>query len=227
MSHVDLYPPRPRLATGALIATTVLMLLAVVALAAALLLGGHDASGNGARAVRLIDGVAVGVSDTQAGALAAADEYVALSSQTVEQDPTVFAALVAQAYAPDIRARALTQAAQIRAADTQNMSNYGEGGRGIAVIAARRLDTYTSQSATVTTWLAGFVWGPHLSPRQSWNLIDTTLEWRSGRWLVRSSKTDRTPAPVPAIVYVNGPNDRSAAFARLTRMTAPDYGTAE
>ena len=106
------------------------------------------------------------------------------------------------------------------------MRNYSEGGHGIAVIAARRLDAYTPQTATVTSWLAGFVWGPRLSPRQSWNLIDTTLSWQSGRWLVTASETDRTPAPVPAIVFVNGGNDRSQAFDRLAGMTAPFYGSA-
>jgi hypothetical protein len=92
-------------------------------------------------------------------------------------------------------------------------------------VAARRLDSYTRNSATVTSWLAGFVWGPHLPPRQSWNLVDTTLTWSSGRWLVVSSQTDPTPAPVPAIVYVEGRNDGAAAFSRLAGMSAPFYGS--
>ena len=58
-------------------------------------------------AIELIDGVPVGVQDTPAGALAAADNYLALASQSVEQDPAVFAALVAQAYAPQARGRTL------------------------------------------------------------------------------------------------------------------------
>lgn len=220
----ELQAPRARPVTLALFAAGALLL--VVVIAGALLLGAGGGPTAGPQAVELINGVPVGVKDTPAGALAAADNYLALSSQSVEQDPSLFAALVAQVYAPEVRERTLAQAAQIRAADTQNMSNYQQGGRGIAVIAARRLDTYTPRSATVTSWLAGFVWGPRLSPRQSWNLIDTTLRWQSGRWLVTSSQTDRTPAPVPAIVYVNAGNDRSQAFSRLAGMTAPFYGTA-
>ncbi|MGH2865194.1 MAG: hypothetical protein ACRDJX_08100 [Solirubrobacteraceae bacterium] len=175
--------------------------------------------------VELVDGVPVGVERSQAGVLAAADSYVALASQSIEQDPPLFAALVAQAYAPEARARTLTRAQQIRASDTQNMDNYREGGRGIAVIGARRLDSYTPGAAVVTSWLGGFVWGPHLAPRQSWNLVDTRLRWQAGRWLVVSSDTDATPAPVPSIVYVNGSNDRAPAFGRLAGMTAPFYGT--
>ncbi len=220
----ELQAARAREVTLALIAGGA-VLLAIV-LGAVLVSGGKDGSRANVQTVELLGGVPVGVKDTQAGALAAADDYVALSSQSVEQDPALFAALVAQVYAPEIRERTLAQAAQIRAGDTQNMSNYQQGGRGIAVIAARRLDSYTPRSATVTSWLAGMVWGPRLAPRQSWNLIDTTLHWQSGRWLVTASETDRTPAPVPAIVYVNAHNDDARAFGRLAGMSAPFYGTA-
>jgi hypothetical protein len=204
--------------------------LAVVVLILALLLVsglGSGRSGPSAPpgAIELSHGVPVGVEHTQAGALAAADNYLALASQSIEQEPAVFAALVAQAYAPEVRSRMLAQAQQLRAGDTQNMTNYQQGGRGIAVIAARRLDSYTPQLASVTTWLAGFVWGPGLSPRQSWNLVDTTLRWQAGRWLVVGSNTDQTPAPVPSVVYVNGANDQAPAFERLAGMTAPFYGT--
>jgi hypothetical protein len=180
-----------------------------------------------AAGIELLDGVPVGVERSPAGALAAADNYLALASQSLEQDPAVFAALVGQAYAPDVRASALAQAAQLRASDPQNMSNYAQGGLGLAVIAARRLDSYTPEQATVTSWLGGFVWGPELAPRQTWSLVDTTLRWESARWLVVASRVDATPAPVPSIVYVNGTNDESGAFARLAGMSAPFYGSGE
>jgi hypothetical protein len=191
-------------------------------LALEILDGGADQS-SPRGALELIDGVPIGVAHTPAGALAAADNYLAVSSQSIEQEPPVFAALVAQGYASAVRARTLAEAEKVRAADPQNMANYAEGGRGIAVVAARRLDGYSAQTATITSWLAGFVWGPHMSPRQSWNLVDTTLRWQSGRWLVVSSATDSTPAPVPSVVYLEGSNDRTPAFARLAGMTAPYY----
>jgi len=212
----------PAALTGALAVTALL-----VALGLAGVLGfGSSEPTFPAGALRLVDGVPVGVQDTPAGALAAADNYLAVASQSVEQDPQVFSALVAQDYAPQARPGTLAQAQQIRGSDTQNMANYRHGGRGIAVIAARRLDSYTPASATVTSWLGGFVWGPQLAPRQTWNLADTTMRWQAGRWLVVSSDTDTTPAPVPSIVYLDGPNDRAPAFGRLAGMTAPFYGTA-
>ena len=218
---------RPRPFSALVAAAVALGLLALVlALLVARGLGvGRPRPGYPPGAIELSHGVPVGVQHTPAGALAAADNYLALASQSVEQDPAAFHALVAQTYVPTARGRTLAQAQRLRGADTPNMTNYQRGGHAIAVIAARRLDSYTASAATVTSWLGGFVWGPDVSPRQSWNLVDTTLRWQSGRWLVLSSNTDPTPAPVPSVVYVNGANDRSPAFARLAGMTAPFYGT--
>jgi hypothetical protein len=215
-------PPTSKTGPLAILAGTVLLAL----LAAAVLVFASDGGRGGTPGpVALVGGVPVGVQDTPAGALAAADNYVALASQSIEQNPTLFAELVAQAYAPTVRAHTLAEAQTIRGGDPQNIANYREGGRGIAVIAARRLDSYTAREATVTSWLGGFVWGPRLTPRQTWNLIDTRLRWQQGRWLVTSSSTDQTPAPVPSIVYIDGANDQAAAFARLAGMSAPYYGT--
>jgi hypothetical protein len=203
--------------------------LALCALLAALLATGvldHNSSSGADVAVQLVHGVPVGVQDTPAGALAASDNYVALAAQSIEQNPGVFAALVAQAYLPGARERALAQARALRTADTQNIGNYAEGGRGLAVVAARRLDSFSPATATVTSWLGGFVWGPRLAPRQTWDLVDTTLDWQGGRWLVASSQVQATPAPVPSIVYVQGSNNTTGAFARLAGMSAPVYGTA-
>ena len=211
-------------------ATLVGLCLTVVVLLVLLLSGRGGGGGQPALppTIRLVDGVPVGVRDTQAGALAAADNYVALASQSVEQNPSSFAALVAQSYLPSVRASVLAEAQQLRAGDTQNMRNYREGGRGIALIAARRLEHFTPRSANVTSWLAGIVWGPRFTPRQTWNLVETSLIWRDGGWLIASSRVAATPAPVPAIVYVQDENDRASAFdSALAGMSAPFYGTAE
>jgi hypothetical protein len=202
-------------------------LLALLALATGVLIGHATTSARGGTPAALVTvhGIPVGVQDSAAGALAAADNYLAIASQTVEQNPGEFAALVNTVYTPPSRASTLAQASRARVADVADMGNYAHGGRAVAVIAARRLDHYTSSRATVTSWLGGFVWGPALSPRQSWNLVDTTLLWRHGRWLIASMDTERTPAPVPSVVFVDGHNNQSGAFDdRLAGMTAPFYG---
>jgi hypothetical protein len=210
--------------TAVLAGVVVLLTVLLVALLIALLRSSAGGSALPPAAIELSDGVPAGVEDSPPGALAAADSYLALSSESIEQDPEAFAALVAQVYLPRQRADTLAEAERLRANDPRSVANYRAGGRAIAVIGAHRLDTYTPALATVTTWLGGFAWGPNLAPRQSWNLVDTTLRWQSGRWLVASSKTDPVPAPVPATVYVTTGNDRASAFARLAGMTAPSYG---
>ena len=165
----------------------------------------------------LVGGVPVGVQDTPAGALAAADNYVALASQSIEQDPAVFAAARRAGIRPRARSRTLAEAQRVRAGDTQNMTNYRARRarhRGHRRAAPGQL--HARRSATVTSWLGGFVWGPHLAPRQTWNLVDTTLRWQAGRWLVLSSDTDATPAPVPSIVYVER-RQRPGAGVRASR----------
>jgi hypothetical protein len=202
-------------------------LLAVLALGAGLVIGRASSPGRGTTptAVVIVHGVAVGVQDTPTGALAAADNYLAAASQTVEQDPAAFAALVEMVYAPAARQSTLAAATRVRDADTADMRDYAQGGRAVAVIAARRLDHYSPRRATVTSWLGGFVWGPGLSPRQSWNLVDTILIWRAGRWLVADTNTESTAAPVPSVVFVDGDNNQSPAFdSELAGMTAPFYG---
>jgi hypothetical protein len=175
--------------------------------------------------VTFVDGIPLERADTRAGALAAADNSLALGSQSVEQNPPLFARLVGLAYAPAARKTTIAQAATLRRDDPTDTANYAAGGRAVAVIAARRLDGYSRTRATVTSWLGGFVWGPRLTPRQSWNLVQTTLRYEHGRWLVVSSRELATPAPVPSIVYVDGNNNQSSAFdTGLAGMTAPFYG---
>lgn len=213
---------RPAIALVVAVAVAAMFIAALVLFAISV---GDGASGAPTGAIELRDGVPVGIERSPQGALGAADDYLALSSQTLEQQPSTFDELVAQAYAPAVRSQTLQEAQQLRIADPAGMANYSEGGRGLAVVAARRLDSYTPTSATVTSWLAGFEWGPRLAPRQSFYLVDTTLHWSSGRWLVVSCQTDPAPAPVPAIVYVDGHNDGTAAFSRLAGMSAPFYGS--
>jgi hypothetical protein len=209
----------PRLA---LLAVALVALVLAAALLGVVLLrrGGSDP----VPALVLEHGVPVVQAHTPAGALAAADNYLALSSQSLEQDPPAFATLVAQDYAPQVRASTLAEAKRLREADASDIAAYREGARAIAIVAARRLDSYAPNQATITSWLAGLLWGPHTPPRQSWNLVDSILRWQSGRWLVVSERVDSTPAPVPSRVYVNAGNDRYEAFTRLAGMSPPFYG---
>jgi len=204
-------------------------IFAVLLLGAGVLIGRGSvtpAQGNSTtNAIALVNGVPVGVADTPAGAIAADDNYLATEAQTDEQDPKVFATLVATVFTPATGQLSLRQAAQLRSSDTTLTSAYSAGARAIAVVGARRLDSYSPQRATLTTWVGAFLWGPTLAPEQTWNLINSTLVWRDSRWLLAQLHVDTTPAPVPSIVYVDGDNNTATAFNALNGMTAPFYGT--
>src|ERR1017187_11017665 len=93
--------------------------LSVLVLVLMLLLVGVLGRGGGQSralpsAIEFSDGVPVGVEHTAAGGLAAADNYLALASQSIEQDPALFGAFVAQAYAPEARSHTLAPAQQLR-----------------------------------------------------------------------------------------------------------------
>lgn len=213
----------PRALLAALAGLCVALIVAVVLLASAP--GSRLVS---LAAIKTTGGVPVGVRDTRAGALAAADSYVAVASQTIEQNPARFAELVASDYLPSARQVTLAEANRARSQDTQDMRNYREGGRGLALVAAHRLAQYARGEASVITWLAGIVWGPSLAPRQTWEIVQTLLDWRDGRWLIATMQVSATAAPVPALLYVQGEDDRAGTFDRvLSGMSAPIYGSAE
>ena len=137
--------------------------VAVIALALVLMVGERSRVVVRTREVspvEVVGGVPVGVERSPAGALAAAERYVSVSAQTLEQDPSVFARLVGEVYAPAVRERVLEEAREIRSSDTLNMANYARGGRGLAVIAAQQLVSFSPAAASVRCWLEGIVWGP-------------------------------------------------------------------
>ena len=186
----------------------------------------RGATGVGA-AVRLVDDVPVGVQHSRAGALAAADNYVAVASETALQDPTRYATLVREAYVGSYQARAIREAQAARRRQSELISQYEAGRRGLALIAARRLDEYADDVALVTTWTAGVSWGPGRAAGQRWFFTETRLRWVDDRWRVASIDESERVAPTPGVVRYS---DRSALtrelFEReLEGMTAPSYGT--
>lgn len=187
--------------------------------------GGAPAGDNGG--IRLVDGVPVGVEHSRAGALVAADNYLAVTSETVVQDPPRFEALVRRVFAPTYQAKALKEGKGARAAAQDAISNYDAGGKALAIIAARRLDTYSDDRAVVTTWRSGIIWGPSERPASRWFLSETELVWDGQRWLVQRMDDARRPAPSPILKYRDRESTRTAAFERELRgMTAPSYGVA-
>jgi hypothetical protein len=177
-------------------------------------------------AVRTIDDVPLGIQRSRAGALAAADNYVARVTETIVQDPDAYARLVRAVWVATGQEGALREGEATRQRSPAAVENYAAGGRGLAIVAARRLDAYDGTRAEVTTWTAGFNWGPQQRPGQRWFLTESTLRWDGQRWRVEKMEEAQRPAPAPARVgYDDAASLKTATFDRELRgMTAPTYG---
>jgi hypothetical protein len=178
--------------------------------------------------VNSVRGIPVGVDHSPPGALAAADNYVAVSYGSVERDPATNSRLIDTVYATGIRASALSGAAAVRAQNPDAMSLWRNGGQNLSLIGARRLDYYRGDAAQVTTWNADIFWGPGRQPKQAWVLTQTSLRWSRGTWLVTGTSTLPTAGPVPALTpQASSSNDSVAAFrSSLGGFAAPGYGAA-
>lgn len=173
-----------------------------------------------------VHGVPVGVERTPAGAVAAAESYLAAEQATVEREPARFAKLVSTDYVARLRASALTGARFDRLRDAGGMALWSHGGESFTVIGAERLDWYRGDSSQVTTWAGQIFWGPGEEPAQVWSLGQVRLIWRAGRWEVSGMSTLPEPAPTPAALPQAAPKDDTAAVldAKLAGFTSVSYG---
>jgi len=178
-------------------------------------------------AIKFVDGVPVGIENSRAGALAVADNYVTTATETAIQDPARYEQLVRRVYTADYQAIARRDARKVRAESPELVKAYKNGRQGVAVVAARRLDSFGDDRARVTTWRAGVVWSPTDKPFSQWFLTETRLRWASERWLVERIDDAQRAAPAPPIRYQDRTALSAATFDRELRgMTAPIYGAA-
>jgi hypothetical protein len=201
--------------------------LRLMALALSLVgvLGGAFAAGRSTVAppgapnpVRLEHGTPLGVVQSPAGALAAADNYVAVGI-TASLDPGQLRAFASQVIDPGTRASFVSAG--------QSLAQAGgppPGARVIGAVVAHRLDRYGSGTASVSEWAVGSYWDGGAVPTQYWSLVDLSLRWSGGRWQL-SLLREMAPGPVPDLVGGDRKGRSSGAWDQaLTGMTVPFYG---
>ena len=132
----------------------------------------------------MIDGITVGVEHSRDGALAASDNYVAQTTETVVQDPARFEQLVRRVYAPSYQAKALERGRRVREGLPEAVEDDGAGGRGLALIAARRLDAYAGDARRDHDVDGGVQLGSESDTGSAGRLTETTLRW-DGRAVAR------------------------------------------
>lgn len=204
-------------------------MLAVVgtAVAGVGFVAGRVVSGPVPDPIRMAHGVPVGVDQSRAGALAAADSYIATEQATIEEAPARFAALVSEVYAARLKAGALAAGARARLEDPRGVRLWAGGGESFTAVGAQRLDSYRGDSATVTTWAVQVFWGPGQQPCQVWALGQITLAWQGGRWRVTTMRLLPGPAPAPAsLPQAAAADDITMVFdARLEGFSPVGYGS--
>jgi len=187
----------------------------------------QPAAGTSTAATKTVDGIPVGTKRTRVGALAAVDNYVALGVESVVQNPGQYGRLVREAYMPEYQRLSLDNGAKLRRTSASR-ATYAAGGRGVSVIGARRLDSYSNTAATSTSWTGFIRWGGDEEPVQEWQMTEVTMSWLEDRWRVAkiaSISNDDRPAPAPSVQFSGSGAPTKETFDRELRgMTAPRYG---
>lgn len=199
-------------------------LVAVAALVASGTAGYATVGGTGdPNPLRLKAGVPVGVLDSPAGAVSAADNYVAAEDGAL-LSPALLRRVVQTDWIAVDRQSELSLTVPSAALRTAPGSMGGV--RLTAAVAGDRLESYAPGAARVGVWHEVTLWSSSLVPAQHWSLDTVGLIWSGGRWQV-ASRVVAPAAQTPVPYWVNrAPGERtSAALSEmLSGMSAPYYG---
>jgi hypothetical protein len=200
--------------------------LAAVAVALVGILGGAYAAGRSTvprpgapDPVRLEQGIAVGVLESPAGALAAADNYAA-TGLTASIDPGQLRTFADTVIEPAARGAFLS------AGQSLVQSGAPAGGEVLGLVVAHRLVSYGEGAAEVMEWALASDWGTVGRPAQYSAFIDLRVRWNGDTWQVASVR-DSVPGPVPGLIGGEAEARSSAVWDQtLSGMSAPYYGDA-
>ncbi|MFK4184352.1 hypothetical protein ACI2L4_10085 [Streptomyces sparsogenes] len=178
---------------------------------------------------RMINGVPVGYSHSEAGAVQAAVNYqVARSSAKYFTDQTVRHKIL------ETMMTAKTLDDQIRNDDTGMKQILGSLGitsdnedqlvaRGAAM--GTQVTTYTNQVATVKVWIAGLIGttdtNAPMPVSASWTTYTLTLLWQSGDW--KLSSVDSASGPTPLNIGGDDPSSVEEFRTADREFNAPPY----
>jgi hypothetical protein len=145
---------------------------------------------------RVIDGVGVGYARSEAGALAAATEFLEVSGSSSVTDQAAYRAALETMAAPEWISRARETGAN---ATSFVLGRYGEGATVVTTPVAHRIASFTPENASVELWAVMTAAGPKLKDaEQNWITARLQLRWVDGDW--RLSSEDTTSGPTPALL---------------------------
>lgn len=145
---------------------------------------------------RVVDGVGVGYARSEAGALAAASEFLEVSGGSAVIDQDAYLAALRTLAAPEWTARARETGTN---ATRFALERYGENATVVTTPVAHRVTAYSPDAASVELWAVITAAGPKLKDaEQNWITARFRLRWVDGDW--RLSSEDTTSGPTPALL---------------------------
>jgi hypothetical protein len=136
----------------------------------------------------VVNGVPVGYAHTQAGAVAAATNYLMVVEGPLDTQPDKYRAAIGTLAAPEARQKQESVAEQ-RMAGIQNatgLATYANEGRTIAdrvVPLAYHVDRASTTSVLVSIWAEGILAVDGVLPaKETWTTSRVTVEWTGGDW---------------------------------------------
>lgn len=199
------------LIAGAVLAIVVLLAVAFIAGRASAPSAGNGGSQavsaqGGPGPTRVVNGVPVGYAHTQAGAVAAATNYLETFYGPLVTQPDKYRAAVDQMVAPDAREN-LRKLAESNLVGQQNYISYAAQGRAVVhriVPLAYRVDLYGSDSSRVSIWSEALIAvDGAISLREGWTTTSVTNEWAAGDWKLSFIPATTGPegfGPVPSVL---------------------------
>jgi len=155
---------------------------------------------------RVVNRVPLGYARTEAGALAAATEFLRVSGSSLVTDGERYSTALETMAAPEWEARAGQTAGN---ASTFFSERYGADGVMTTVVVAHDVVEATPEVAAVELWSVTVAAGDQRpAGEQLWGVTSMQLRWVDGDWRVSSEET--TDAPTPSLLSEQSPSDVSA-----------------
>ncbi len=152
---------------------------------------------------RVIDGVGLGYARSEAGALAAATEFLEVGGGSLVTNERDYLAAMNAMAAPEWSASGQETGRNAVAFFTER---YGADATSVTVPVAHEVANYTPEAATIEIYSVMLASGTELPlGEQLWGLSRVQLRWVDGDW--RLSSEDNVGAPAPAFPAGQRPGD--------------------
>jgi hypothetical protein len=224
------------LVAGAVLAIVALLAVGFVAGRRTAPIGGSRAqvvsAQGGPGPTHVVNGVPIGYAHTQAGAVAAATNYLTVIDGSLITQPDKYRAAIDTLAAPEARAKQESDAEK-RLTGVQNatgFATYANQGKTVVdrvVPLAYHVDSDDSGTVQVSIWAEGILAVDGvLSLRETWSTSRVTVEWTGGDWKMSDlgGPVADSFGPVPTVVQSASAGTSLPAQLVQYRSYQPDVG---